>query len=167
MQFIRAILRCFLHGDQRSLFVLCVPAQWLLACSAMINSGRPLERTARQGYPAGDLVSSSHKVTDIYQSYRHTWLVCSCEGCDFGNFLPILEIVLHMIKIWKEFNWDSWGHLTVVTLHVITRFILNSHTFLFFFFSSKWQIGSKISPIILGCVPGVCHCSVTFVPSSY
>lgn len=52
-----------LCGDHRSLFGLRVTAQWLLGCSAMINSGRPQGRTARLGYPARDLVSSCHKVT--------------------------------------------------------------------------------------------------------
>lgn len=51
---------CFsvaVHRDHRSLFVLCVMAQWLLGRSAMINSGRPRGRAARPGYPARDLLS--------------------------------------------------------------------------------------------------------------
>lgn len=46
------------HGDHRSLFVLCVMAQWMLGRSAMINSGKPQGRAARPGYAARDLVSS-------------------------------------------------------------------------------------------------------------
>lgn len=52
----------FLHGHQES-FCLCLMAHWLLGRSAMINSGRPRGRTARPGYPAGDLVSSCHEET--------------------------------------------------------------------------------------------------------
>lgn len=60
-----------LRGDHRSLFVLCVTAQWLLGRSAMINSGGPQGRTARIGYLARDLVSSCHKTRRLYGSLGH------------------------------------------------------------------------------------------------
>lgn len=52
-----------IHGAHRRLFVLCVPAQWLLVRSAMINSGGPQGRTARLGYSARDLVSRCSKAS--------------------------------------------------------------------------------------------------------
>lgn len=72
-----------LHGDHRSLFVLCVTAQWPLGCSAMINSGRPQGRTARIGYPARDLVSIKTLALWQPQPQSPTWLELRLELATF------------------------------------------------------------------------------------